>query len=177
MRDHNNDFIRIERFLPEVDFVRDSDSWHRRIHVIAHDGSRHSFGILNPTSRFARREERIVQLFRLLNGVLEKRKESRRRNATFHLPTIVPLSPTVRLMQNDSSYVSLQGILTQYCVKAGHRRDEPLLWMLDRLKKALEARGESFASNPAEYANLKMELFNEIGTKVVPPQVLSKVCF
>lgn len=85
-RDKNNDFVRIERFLPNVDLVRTVGFSHRRLKIRGHDGSVHPFAVQHPAARHSRREERILQLFRIFNGTLAKRKESRRRNLNFNLP-------------------------------------------------------------------------------------------
>jgi hypothetical protein len=40
-------------------------------------------------------------------SVLDRRKETRKRGLFFHTPVMVPLSPHIRLVQDDPSYVSL----------------------------------------------------------------------
>ena len=109
-RDKNQDFVRIERFLPNVELVRTVGFSHRRLKIRGHDGSIHPFAVQHPAARHSRREERILQLFRIFNGTLSKRKESRRRNLSFYLPLMVPFSPSLRLVQDDPSYISLQGV-------------------------------------------------------------------
>ena len=117
-RDKNTDFVRIERFLPDVDLVRTCGLSHRRIKIRGHDGSTHPFAIQHPAARHSRREERMLQLFRIFNTILAKRKESRRRNLQFHLPLIQPLAPSIRLVQDDPSYVSLQWVYEYHCRRA-----------------------------------------------------------
>ena len=126
-RDKNTDFTRIERFMPTVDIVRGIGVCHRRLTIRGHDGSIHPFAVQHPAARHCRREERILQLFRLFNGVLGKRKESRRRNLYFHLPLMVPIAPHLRLVQDDPSYISLQGVYEDHCRKTGTSKDEPLI--------------------------------------------------
>ena len=140
-RDKNTDFIRIERFLPDVDLVRTVGFSHRRIKMRGHDGSIHPFAIQHPAARHSRREERILQLFRIFNGTLSKRKESRRRNLNFHLPLMIPLAPSLRLVQDDSSYISLQGIYEDHCRRNGMNKDEPVLFTMEKLRALSEARG------------------------------------
>jgi transformation/transcription domain-associated protein len=174
MVDNNSDFIRIDRFLPEIGFVRGSLTWHRRLVAVGHDGSRNPFSIVNPISRNARREERIVQLHRLFNAALEKRNESRRRNVFFHLPIVVPLSPSARLVEDTMSYVSLQHIMDDNQLRAGKNRDEALLRQIDLIKKMVKARGKPFAKDSAELMTLKMEIFNDVTTNVLPNDVMTK---
>ena len=133
-RDHNKDFVRIERFLSDVDVVRSVVTAYRRIKIRGHDGSIHIFAIQSPAARHCRREERILQLFRIFNVTLSKRKESRRRNLQFFLPLMIPLSPSVRLVQDDASYVTFQGIYEDYCRRSGLAKDDPLLFTMEKLR-------------------------------------------
>lgn len=139
-KDKNHDFIRIERFLPNVDLVRGVGVCHRRLKIRGHDGSIHAFAVQHPAARHCRREERIVQLFRIFNSILARKKESRRRSLNFHLPLMVPLAPHIRLVQDDVSYISLQGIYEDFCRRAGVNKDEPILFMMDKLRALSEIK-------------------------------------
>jgi transformation/transcription domain-associated protein len=139
-KDKNQDFVRIDRFLPDVDLVRGIGVCHRRLKIRGHDGSIHAFAVQHPAARHCRREERILQLFRIFNGLLAKRKESRRRNLYFHLPLMVPLAPHIRLVRDDSSYISMQGIYEDYCRRMGMNKDEPVLFTMDRMRSLAETK-------------------------------------
>lgn len=76
-----------------------------------------------------------MQLFRLLNNVLERRSESRVRNLAFHLPAIVPLAPNVRMVQDDPSYYTLHDIYEDYCDTVQMHKDDPMVYFADKLKK------------------------------------------
>ncbi|KAL1304180.1 hypothetical protein AAFC00_000604 [Neodothiora populina] len=164
-RDKNQDFVRIERFLPDVDLVRGVTSCHRRLNIRGHDGSLHPFAVQHPTARHSRREERILQLFRIFNSILAKKKESRRRGLQFHLPLMVPLSPTIRMIQDDASYVSLQGIYEDYCRRNGINKDEPVLFAIEKLRQLTPAK-------PEQAAHIRLETFNAIQEKYVPNYVV-----
>lgn len=139
-RDKNSDFIKIERFLPNVDLIRTVGFSHRRLKIRGHDGSVHSFAIQHPAARHSRREERMLQLFRIFNGILAKRKESRRRNLNFYLPLMIPLAPSLRLVQDDPSYVSLQGVFEDHCRRNSLNKDDPILFTMDKIRAITEAR-------------------------------------
>jgi len=62
-----------------------------------------------------------------LNTVLQKRKESRKRNLSIHLPGAVPLTPTLRLVTSDNSYISLQDVFDEHCRRMDMFRDKPML--------------------------------------------------
>ncbi|KAL4904464.1 hypothetical protein BDW74DRAFT_31128 [Aspergillus multicolor] len=164
-KDKNQDFIRIDRFLPDIDLVRGIGVCHRRLKIRGHDGSVHPFAVQHPAARHCRREERILQLFRIFNGVLGKRKESRRRNLNFHLPLMVPLAPHIRLVRDDPSYISMQGIYEDYCRRIGINKDEPVLFTMEKMR----ALAETKQSRTAEQQQvLKTEMLTAIQEKWVP---------
>ena len=175
LRDSNSDFIRIGRFQPTIDFCRSNGGWHRRITLSGHDGSMHSFKIQNPSGRNSRREERIIQLFRIMNSALEKKKESRQRSLHFHLPAIIPLAPNVRIIQDDSSYVSFHDMLDDHCARKGFRKDEPLLHYMESMKKTIAEKGSAFSEDTSEQLSLKIELVEGVSSAIVPDTVISNV--
>jgi len=162
-RDKNADFVRIERFLPNVDLVRTVGFSHRRLKIRGHDGSLHSFAIQHPAARHSRREERVLQLFRIFNGILRKRKESRRRNLNFTLPLIQPLAPSLRLVQDDASYISLQGIYEDHCRRTSMNKDDPILFTMERMR--------NMTPQDPGIAALRMEIFTAIRAKWLPQTI------
>ncbi|EHL01430.1 putative Transcription-associated protein 1 [Glarea lozoyensis 74030] len=162
-KDKNQDFIRIERFLPNVDLVRGIGVCHRRLKIRGHDGSVHPFAVQHPAARHCRREERILQLFRHFNGTLSKKKESRRRNLNFHLPLMVPLAPHIRIVQDDPTYVSFQAIFEDHCRKSGMSKDDPVLFNMEKMRSLVESK-----KHPEQSATAKLETFTAIQEKWVP---------
>ena len=55
----------------------------------------------------SRREERVLQLLRLLNPCLEKRKETAKRQLLFTVPRVVAVSPQMRLVEDNPTSISL----------------------------------------------------------------------
>lgn len=164
-RDKNQDFIRIERFLPIVDLVRGVSSCHRRIKIRGHDGSVHPFAIQHPAPRHSRREERILQLFRMFNATLAKKKESRRRNLQFHLPFMVPLSPQIRMIQDDTSYITLQGIYDDYCRRNDMDKDQPTVFTMERMRNITPNKQD-------QYQNIRLEALHTVQNKYVPTDLV-----
>ncbi|KAK4670085.1 transcription-associated protein 1 [Podospora pseudopauciseta] len=140
-KDKNQDFIRIERFLPNVDLVRNTGSTHRRLKIRGHDGSMHAFMVQHPAHRQCRREERVLQLFRQLNQTLASKKESRRRDLQFTLPLMIPIAPTIRLVQEDTSWISLQAIYEDHCRRNGISKDEPIMYTMEKLRALMDNKG------------------------------------
>lgn len=73
----------------------------------------------------------------LVYRTLARKKESRKRNLHFHLPVAVPCSSNLRLLQNDSSYISLGDIYDQHCEDTGIEREDPGLLMTENYRAAL----------------------------------------
>ena len=68
MKDSNKEFAKIARFQSKVDVIRSHMSCLRRLTILGEDGSVHPFIVQHPAARHCRREEKIVQFFRILNG-------------------------------------------------------------------------------------------------------------
>lgn len=182
LKDKNQDFVRIERFIPTVDLVRTIGGSHRRLKIRGHDGSIHPFAVQHPAARHCRREERIVQLFRQLNQRLSRKKESRRRDLQFTLPLMVPLAPHIRIVQEDMSYITLQGVFEDHCRRNSIAKDEPVLFIMDKLRALGESKGVSFGTSTrprsgmtdseqqksTEGATARLEILNAIQHKWVP---------
>ncbi|KAG2212646.1 hypothetical protein INT47_000623 [Mucor saturninus] len=173
LNDNANDFLRIDRFLPEVEVIRSYGNCFRRLTIRGHDGSLHPFVIQNPAARQFRREERLMQLFRILNSVLERKKESRMRNLRFHLPAIVPLAPNVRMVQDDPSYCTLYDIYEDHCDNSNIHKDDPLAFFVEKLKNSV-SKNTDVMNLKTELLNLRMEINEEIAKKLVPSNILSK---
>ncbi|KAK3308730.1 uncharacterized protein B0T15DRAFT_117158 [Chaetomium strumarium] len=164
-KDKNQDFVRIDRFLPNVDLVRSSGVSHRRLKIRGHDGSVHAFAIQHPATRHCRREERAVQLFRQLNQSLISKKESRRRDLQFTLPLMVPLAPHFRMVQEDTSYIPLQNVYEDHCRRHGMSKDEPVLYTMEKLRGLMDTKGPQ---KPQEHAvTARLEVLRAIQEKYV----------
>lgn len=168
-KDKNQDFIKIDRFLPDVDLIRSNGIAHRRLKIRGHDGSVHAFQVQHPAARNCRREERILQLFRQLNQTLSSKKESRRRDLQFTLPLMVPLAPHIRIVQEDTSYITLQSIYEDHCRRHGYPKDEPVLFAMDKLKGLVDAKAQKQSDN---LATARMEVFRAIQQKWVPHTIV-----
>ncbi|ODN82926.1 hypothetical protein L202_01173 [Cryptococcus amylolentus CBS 6039] len=168
--DQSEEFIKISRFAPKAELGRGHGYCFRRITMIGNNGHSYTFHVQMPAARHCRREERLTQLFRIMNSVLWKRKESRRRGLQIHLPTATPLAPQLRLVQSDSSYVSMQEIFEDYAASKKMAREETVLTYYDRLK---ELHDPSIPRNDHRYIQLRAELMEEIRVKMVPETIIT----
>ncbi|GJN92776.1 hypothetical protein Rhopal_005814-T1 [Rhodotorula paludigena] len=169
--DNNNNFVRISHFANKYDVNRGGGVYYRRLTILGQDGSVHQFMIQIPTTRTSRREERIMQLFRMLNCTLANRKESRKRNLQFTVPIVVPFSPSVRIVENDASIVSLQEILESHCDSLGLRKEDPILAVTERLRTL---HRQDPPLDQTEIWSARQEVLEEVACKMVPDDVLKK---
>ncbi|GAA5822515.1 hypothetical protein JCM11251_006364 [Rhodosporidiobolus azoricus] len=169
--DNNNNFVRISHFANKYDVQRGSGAFFRRLTILGQDGSVHQFAIHIPATRTSRREERIMQLFRMLNCTLSNRKESRKRNLQFTIPVVVPLSPSVRIVENDASIATLQEVLEQHCDSLGLRKEDPILAVTERIR-TLHRHEPPLGRT--EIINGRQEIMEETALKMVPDDVLKK---
>jgi transformation/transcription domain-associated protein len=99
---------------------------------------------------------------------------------------MVPLAPHIRLVRDDSSYISMQGIYEDYCRRVGMNKDEPVLFTMDRMRSLAETK-QNVSSTAALYflddANtskrtadqqqvLRTEILTAIQDKWVPSTVV-----
>ena len=74
----------------------------------------------------ARREERVLQLIRMMNHMLGKHKETSKRFLNFTVPRVVAVSPQMRLVEDNPSSISLLDIYKNRCQKQGLDHDNPI---------------------------------------------------
>ncbi len=75
------------------------------------------------------------------NSVLQKRKESRKRNLSIHLPAAIPLTPSLRLVAVDNSYLTLQDVFDEHCREKKMLRDKPMLSFIDKFRQVYQPSG------------------------------------
>lgn len=168
-KDNNSHFVKIERFLPTVDLARGTSACYKRLRIRGHDGSLHTFAVQFPAARHCRREESVFQLFRIFNDSISRRVETRRRDIQFTLPIAVPLSPHIRIVNDDVNDITLQRIYEDYCKKNGKSRDEPFIYTVEKLRAAFDHR----LPKP-DLASIRVEILSAIQTLLVPSTVLKE---
>lgn len=175
-KDSNQNFVHIQRFGPKFENCRSHGYCWKRFTVHGSDHSKTSFSVQLPSGRHCRREERVMQVFRMFNGALSRKKEARKRNLNFHIPAAVSCSPSLRLLQNDSSYVTLGDIYDRHCEEHGITREDPILVSGEKVKRVLLEFKQSMGRTPSktEYFTLRKDIMDEVVAKLVPDDVLTK---
>lgn len=64
----------------------------------------------------ARREERVLQLLRMMNHFLTKQKGTSQRLLYFTVPKVVAIAPQMRLVEDNPSSASLLDVFKQVCM-------------------------------------------------------------
>lgn len=83
--------VKLDRVGADIPIVRRHGSSFRRLTLIGSDGSQRHFIVQTSLTPNARSDERILQLFRVMNQMFDKHKESRRRHICIHTPIIIPV--------------------------------------------------------------------------------------
>ncbi|GMM36217.1 hypothetical protein DASC09_035420 [Saccharomycopsis crataegensis] len=171
--DTNNNFVKIERFLPTLEIVRGYTSCFKKLQIRGHDGSIQQFSVQFPSNRHSRREERIFQMYRILGSVLDKKVQSRSRNIKLTVPTAVPLSPHIRVIKNDEEDVTLLKIYEHHCLFKKQRFDEPFFYTAMKLREAFNLSG----SAKVDIVKVKMEILNAVQSLYTPTTIVRDYFF
>jgi len=127
--------------VPRVEVVQRHNTAARRLRIRGHNGRLYPYLVVNDAGLGdARREERLLQLLRMLNHYLTKQKETSRRFLHFTVPRLVAVSPQMRLVEDNPAAISLLDIYKQGCAKLGMEHDAPIARYYEKLA-AVQARG------------------------------------
>lgn len=120
--------IRIARFMPRVCIVQKHNTAARRLYIRGTNGKIYPYLVVNDSGLGdARREERVLQLLRMLNHYLAKQKETSRRFLHITVPRVVAVSPQMRLVEDNPSSISLLDIFKNGCSKLSiDHHDSPI---------------------------------------------------
>ena len=120
---------------------------------------------------------------------LQKRVESRKRGLQFYIPAIVAIGQHCRLVESNSSIISLQDIYERHCAEAGMDKDDPIMAFTEKLKDIISvSRHVSiFTDNSTQSADdtiqqpgfvtaaAKLEAYMEIACKIFPDTIVRDV--
>lgn len=163
---HPHYHIRIARFMPKVEIVQKHNTSARRLYIRGTNGKVYPYLVVNDSGLGdARREERVLQLLRMLNHYLGKQKETARRFLHITVPKVVPVSPQMRLVEDNPSSLSLLDIYKNGCAKLGIEHDAPLAYYYEVLA-GVQSRGVQ-----ATHATLR-DIFRDIQNDYVPKTML-----
>ncbi|KOB75140.1 Transformation/transcription domain-associated protein [Operophtera brumata] len=163
---HTHYHVRIARFMPRVEIVQKHNTSARRLYIRGHNGKIYPYLVVNESGLSdARREERVLQLLRMLNHYLGKQKETSRRFLHFTVPRVVSVSPQMRLIEDNPSSISLLDIYKTECTNRGVDYDAPIARYYERLA-AVQARGSQASQQ------VLRDILREVQATMVPKGML-----
>eukprot|EP00210_Caulerpa_lentillifera_P007000 g6694.t1 len=117
--------VYLEKFSSEIEIVRRQGSATRRLALYDSEGRKTYFILQNsPTSgQPVTPGERIHQLMKLLNRLLNKHHQCRSRFLSFFTPIFVPVWNRVRLVEEDPSFTTFLEAFEVNCAKYGKETD------------------------------------------------------
>merc|ERR1712013_467944 len=166
---HSHYYVCIQRFMPRVEIVSKHGAAARRLHIRGHNGKIYPYLVVNDSGLAdARREERVLQLLRMLNHLLGKHKETSRRFLNMTVARVVAVSPQMRLVQDNPASASLLAIYQVRCAqrppdKQDHHK--PIARYYEKLS-SVQARGSQ-----ASHQVLR-EVLKEVQSSMVPRTML-----
>ncbi|KAJ7563398.1 hypothetical protein O6H91_03G108600 [Diphasiastrum complanatum] len=164
--------VKLDRIGADVPIVRRHGSSHRRLTMIGNDGSQRHFLVQTSLTPSARSDERMIQLFRVLNRLFDKHKESRRRHLAFNTPIIVPVWPQVRLVEDDLMYSTFGEVYEINCARYGREADLPITHFKERLNPSINGQ-----LSPEAILELRLQTYNEITLNFVSENVFSQYMY
>lgn len=165
---HSHYHIRIARFMPRVEIVQKHNTAARRLYIRGTNGKIYPYLVVNDSGLGdARREERILQLLRMLNNYLAKQKETSRRFLHITVPRVVAVSPQMRLVEDYPSSISLLNIYKISCAKLNTEHDAPIAKYYERLGE-VQSRGSQTTHT------VLRDILKEVQTTMIPKTMLKE---
>ncbi|CAI5728702.1 unnamed protein product [Peronospora destructor] len=171
---------RIQHFESTVDVLLRNGFTQRRVTMGGSDGRAYYFLVQYAMTHITRTDERMMQMYLLLNRLLLRHKETKKRNTIFHVPIVIPLTPRVRLLEDNRDFITLGEIYELDCQIENKDPDIPLELYRDRVSEAFAAAGtENDMSMQEErrVAQAKACAFHEICSEHVPETLLAKYVY
>ncbi|XXG86133.1 hypothetical protein AAC387_Pa11g1088 [Persea americana] len=161
--------VKLDRVGADIPIVRRHGSSFRRLTLIGSDGSQRHFIVQTSLTPNARSDERILQLFRVMNRMFDKHKESRRRHICLHTPIIIPVWSQVRLVEDDLMYSSFLDVYEINCARNNREADMPITRFKEQLNLAISGQISSDA-----IVELRLQAYNDITKLLVLDSIFSQ---
>ena len=164
---------RLSHLSAAVGVVARQGAAHRRVGLVAQDGSVRRFKVETGAAAGARRgDERALQLLRAVNRLLRKEPECLRRRLALCLPVAVPLAAGVRLVEDVTDTVTLGEVYHLHCARYGRDADQPVTYF----KEAVLAAGGG-AAGAASGLEARKQAYSDIASKVISENLLNQFVY
>ncbi|KAL3525275.1 hypothetical protein ACH5RR_013647 [Cinchona calisaya] len=163
--------VKLDRVGADIPIVRRHGSSFRRLTLIGSDGFQRHFIVQTSLTPNARSDERILQLFRVMNQMFDKHKESRRRHICIHTPIIIPVWSQVRMVEDDLMYSTFLEVYENHCARNDREADHPITYFKEQLNQAISGR------IPAAVFDLRLQAYNDITKTHVTDSIFSQYMY
>ncbi|XP_075498359.1 LOW QUALITY PROTEIN: SAGA complex/NuA4 acetyltransferase complex subunit TRA1-like [Primulina tabacum] len=164
--------VKLDRVGADVPIVRRHGSSFRRLTLMGSDGSKRHFIVQTSLTPNARSDERILQLFRVMNLMFDKHKESRRRHISIHTPIIIPVWSQVRMVEDDLMYSTFLEVYENHCARNDREADLPITYFKEQLNQAICGQ-----MSPEAVVDLRLQAYNDITKNIVTDSILSQYMY
>lgn len=162
----------LEAFGANVTIVRRHSSSYRRLVLHGSDGhARHMLVQTGQNWAQGTTDERVVQLMRLLNRLMEAHPQARSRLMAFHTPLVVPVWPQVRMLEEDPSFCSYGDAYDVNCARYGREADTPISYFK---RRCADEAGNIPKDVPIER---RLQTYQEICQQLVSENVFSQYIY
>lgn len=126
--------VLIESFSTNVTVLRRHGTSARRFALLGSDGNaRHMVMQTGCTYMHTATDERVMQLLRSMNRLLDAHPQSRSRNLSWHTPLMVQVYPQARLLEEPPSMCSFGEAYEINCARYGREADMPIVHFKRRI--------------------------------------------
>ncbi|GAB2282828.1 hypothetical protein Dimus_017364 [Dionaea muscipula] len=164
--------VKLDRIGPDIPIVRRHGSSFRRLTLIGSDGSQRHFIVQTSLTPNARSDERMLQLFRVMNRMFDKHKESRKRHISIHTPIIIPVWSQVRMVEDDLMYNTFLEVYENHCARNDREADLPINFYKEQMNQAVSSQ-----LPPEVIVDLRLQAYTEITRKQVPENILTQFIY
>ncbi|KAG9129909.1 hypothetical protein Leryth_007000 [Lithospermum erythrorhizon] len=164
--------VKLDRVGADIPIVRRHGSSFRRLTLVGSDGSQRHFIVQTSLTPNARSDERILQLFRVMNKMFDKHKDSRQRHIYIHTPIIIPVWAQVRMVEDDLMYSTFLEVYENYCARNDREADQPITFFKEQLNQAISGQ-----ISPESVVDLRLQAYNEITKNIVTDNIFSQYMY
>lgn len=146
---HPDVHVKLQGFDTDVDILYRQNFFQRRLCMLGNDGKRYYFVAQTATPYVTRSDERVMQLHWMLNRLMEKSFQAKKRSLWLQVPVVVPITPRLRLMEDDRQLMSLGEVYEADRHARGQDPDFPIMLCRERCSQAMQlARSEQVEIDP-----------------------------
>ena len=102
---------RLQSFSQRVDIIHSHGYSSRRLTAIGSNGKRYHFLVQFAVPSLTRQDERMVQLRVIANRLMNRSSGTRSRHLSFHVDSVVPITPRVRLVSDHKQHSSMMEMM------------------------------------------------------------------